>query len=75
MRQGNAAILNHREESRALRVFAGVSGTVKYMGEFEIATDLAWYERDAPQTGGGPERRVIVFRLRPKDALRAPGRN
>jgi len=34
--RGNAAILNHRDEGRALRVFWGSKGSVEYAGEFEI---------------------------------------
>jgi len=34
--KGNAAILRHHQHGRSLRVFEGVRGTVKYLGEFEI---------------------------------------
>ncbi len=68
MRQGNAAILNHQSQGRALRVFEGTGGTVKYIGEFRLNIDAPWYETDAPETGGGPIRKVIVFRLKPVDS-------
>jgi hypothetical protein len=49
MRAGNKAILRHREDDRALRVFHGVGGEVTYQGRFELATDPAWYSTDAPE--------------------------
>lgn len=67
MLSGNASILNHKTERRALRVFDGARGVVTYRGEFEIDADLPWYEADAPETDGGPLRKVIVFRLRAVD--------
>jgi hypothetical protein len=39
MRAGNAAILNHVRDGRALRVFDGAGGVVTYMDEFERADD------------------------------------
>jgi hypothetical protein len=68
MEGGNKAILDHRQQGRALRVFQGVGGTVTYQGEFEVATDRPWYQTDAPESGN-PDviRQVIVFRLRPLD--------
>lgn len=64
MLSGNASILNHETEGRALRVFQGARGNVTYLGRFAVA---GWYEADAPETGGGPLRKVIVFKLRPLD--------
>ncbi|MCL3992947.1 restriction endonuclease [Streptomyces lavenduligriseus] len=64
MLSGNASILNHAAEGRALRVFQGARGNVTYLGRFAAA---GWYEADAPETGGGPLRKVIVFKLRPLD--------
>ncbi|MGJ6969250.1 restriction endonuclease [Streptosporangium sp. G11] len=69
---GNASILNHKAEGRALRVFQSARGIVTYLGQFEVDEDQPWYEADAPETGGGPLRRVIVFRLRPVDATVQP---
>jgi hypothetical protein len=66
MRSGNAAILNHKREGRALRVFAGARGIVTYLDEFEIDETEPFYRTDAPETQDGPRREVIVFRLRPK---------
>jgi hypothetical protein len=67
MKAGNAAIRHHKEAGRALRLFRGARGTVTYEGEFEL-DDIEPYQRaDAPETGDGPLREVIVFRLRPKD--------
>jgi hypothetical protein len=67
MKSGNAAILNHAEEGRDLRLFNGARGMVTYDGEFEVDEDQPFYLTDAPETGDGPLRQVIVFRLRPVD--------
>ncbi|MGE3913245.1 MAG: hypothetical protein AB7K36_28065 [Chloroflexota bacterium] len=64
MKRGNAAILNHAKQARALRVFYGARGVVEYAGEFEVDSEQPWYWADAPSTGGGRMRKVIVFRLR-----------
>lgn len=64
MLSGNASILNHEAEGRALRLFQGARGNVTYLGRFAVA---GWYEADAPETGDGPLRKVIVFKLRPLD--------
>src|SRR5262249_40876060 len=73
MRAGNKMILRHREDGRALRVFDGVGGEVAYVGQFELASDSPWYTADAPESGR-PDvvRKVIVFRLRPVDAVPGP---
>ncbi|MER6732571.1 restriction endonuclease [Streptomyces puniciscabiei] len=64
MLSGNASIRNHEAEGRALRVFEGARGKVRYVGQFSFED---WYEADAPETGDGPLRKVIVFKLRPLD--------
>jgi hypothetical protein len=66
MKSGNAAILNHETDGRALRVFMGARGTVVYEDQFELDSTEPWYETEAQETGNGPIRKVIVFRLRPK---------
>jgi hypothetical protein len=70
MLSGNAAILRHQEEGRALRLFQGARGTVTYVDEFELDPIEPWYETDAPESvAAGLDRKVrkvIVFRLRPK---------
>ncbi|MFE0761112.1 restriction endonuclease [Streptomyces smyrnaeus] len=68
MVSGNASILNHRAEGRALRVFQGARGTVTYRGEFAVDENDPWYTADAPETNDGPLRKVIIFRLNPVDA-------
>lgn len=68
MKSGNASILRHREEGRILRLFDGARGVVTYMGEFEVDRERPFYFADAPETGGGLVRQVIVFRLRPLNA-------
>ena len=67
MKSGNAAILNHKSESRTLRLFNGSTGTVRYEGAFEINASQPFYTTDAPETGDGPLRKVFVFRLAPVD--------
>jgi hypothetical protein len=66
MKSGNSAILHHAAEGRALRVFEGARGTVTYVDEFELDSEQPYYRTDAPESGNGPVREVIVFRLRPK---------
>lgn len=66
MKSGNSAVLNHLQDGRALRVFEGSKGTVIYLDEFEIDDLEPSYRTDAPETGNGERRQVIVFRLRPK---------
>ena len=65
MVRGNRAILQAKQDGRALRVFKGTGGRVEYQGQFTLDTRQRWYLSDAPETGGGPIRSVIVFRLRP----------
>lgn len=65
MKAGNAAILNHKTQGRALRVFQGARGTVSYEGEFELDDAEPVQLTDAPETNNGPLRQVFVFRLRP----------
>ena len=65
MTSGNASILTHKKRSRPLRLFDGSRGTVTYMGQFEVDADEPFYFTDAPETGDGPTRTVIMFRLRP----------
>ncbi len=66
MKSGNASILNHEAERRALRVFEGARGSVVYVDEFELDKTKPFYRTDAPETGDGPLREVIVFRMRPR---------
>jgi hypothetical protein len=68
MAQGNRAIRDHLEENRALHLFEVANGVATYVDEFEYVDD---YRADAPETGHGPTRSVLVFRLRPR--TRQPG--
>lgn len=70
MVQGNRAIRDHREEGRELHVFDARAGTATYIGEFEYVDH---YTADAPESGGGKIRSVIVFRLRALDGAMLPG--
>ncbi len=64
MVQGNRAIRDHRGEGRELHLFDAGSGFATYAGEFEYVDH---YTADAPETGDGEIRSVIVFRLRSLD--------
>jgi hypothetical protein len=61
MKSGNAAVLRHKEERRALRLFKGARGVVEYLAEFQVDAQTPFYTMDAPETEGGPVRSVIVF--------------
>jgi hypothetical protein len=81
LKSGNRALLRHEVEGRAVRLFRGVGGQVMYLGEFRVDPVRPYYRMDAPETGGGETRQVIVFRLLPvgdvvhvdEDDLRLPG--
>ena len=49
MSSGNAAILNHKQDGRALRLFMGARGVVRYEGEFEIDDGPAVLHRRCPR--------------------------
>jgi hypothetical protein len=66
MVQGNRAVRDHAQESRDICLFEVDRGTAKYVGHFEYADH---YLADAPETGGGGVRSVIVFRLRQLDGI------
>jgi hypothetical protein len=72
MKAGNAAILNHSSEGRALRLFRGTRDQVVYEGQFALAPDAPFYTTDAAEARSGPIRSVIVFRLRPLDTRPRP---
>lgn len=75
MKSGNASILNHEAEGRALRVFMGARGMVTYEDAFELDSAESWYETEAQETGNGPPRKVIVFRMRPKTISPKPSQS
>jgi hypothetical protein len=66
MVSGNRAIRDHSDEGRALRVFKGVRGEVRYLGEFNLARP-GFDFRPAHESGGQAIRRVIVFHLKALD--------
>ncbi len=72
MKSGNAAILNHERDGRALRLFLGTRGRVVYEGQFGLASDWSFYTTDAPEPPNGPVRNVIVFRLLPLEVRPRP---
>jgi hypothetical protein len=65
LREGNKAIRDHGGDGRTLRLFRAQGPQVTYLGAFTTDADQPYYFTDAPETGGGPLRTVIVFRLRP----------
>jgi hypothetical protein len=67
MNKGNASILHHVKQDRALRVFQGARDTVTYQGEFFIDKEDPFHETESPETNKGPLRKVFVFHLRPAD--------
>jgi hypothetical protein len=64
MTGGNLAILRHVEAGRALRLFKGVRGVVRYEGEFVLDAEMPSYISHAPDRNG-TIREVIIFRMRP----------
>jgi predicted RNA-binding protein with PUA-like domain len=64
---GNLAVANHATDGRALRMFQGAAGVVRYVGEFVLDEQEPYDWARAPSTAGGPVRRVIRFHLRPVD--------
>jgi hypothetical protein len=64
--QGNKAILNHKTDGRTLEGFLARGTTVTYLGTFELV-DHYWTE--AHESGSTTIRQVVVFRLRPLNAI------
>jgi hypothetical protein len=64
--QGNKAILNHKTDGRTLEGFLARGTTVTYLGTFELV-DHYWTE--AHESGSATVRQVVVFRLRPLNAI------
>src|SRR5436305_6122811 len=69
MRDVNLALLRHAEDGRAVHLFHGAGGEVRYEGELGIDPAEPYYETEAPETGGGPLRKVFVFKFRPVTAV------
>jgi hypothetical protein len=64
--QGNKAILNHKLDGRTLEGFLARGATVTYLGTFELV-DHYWTE--AHESSSTTIRQVVVFRLRPLNAI------
>ena len=65
--KGNRAVLDHRQNGRALRLFEGAGRTtVRYLGEYVVDEPHPTYRMEAPDRNGDL-RSMIVFRLRPVD--------
>jgi hypothetical protein len=64
MARGNKAIRDHIGDGRELHLFqaTGKGRPITHVGQF---TYCDHYDADAPETGGGPMRRVLIFRLKP----------
>jgi hypothetical protein len=62
---GNKAVRDHIQGNLALRLFEGSGGLVRYLGEFSVDPHQPYTWERAPETGGGPIRRVIRFHLLP----------
>jgi len=68
-RRGNAALRDHLSRGLRPRLFKEVKrSTVRYVGEFRLAEDRAYYEEEAKDREQ-ELRKVIVFRLLPVTAL------
>jgi hypothetical protein len=61
MVQGNRAIRDHVREGRELHLFTATGPQLTYVGPFQY---VSYYDADAPESGGGETRKVIVFRLK-----------
>jgi len=61
MVQGNRAIRDHEQEGRALHVFDVHKGIAVHLGQFEYVDH---YPAEAPPSGGGEDRLVLVFKLK-----------
>jgi hypothetical protein len=72
MVQGNRAVRDHVAEGRELHLFEAHGVEVAHRGRLEYVDH---YVADAPETGNGPIRSVIVFRMRPLDFKPEPSRS
>jgi 5-methylcytosine-specific restriction protein A len=74
IRQGNAAILRHREDHRALRLWVAITGKQpggklhRYVGEFAVDPDQPYIREDV-RGADSAMRSVVVFRLVPAGAV------
>ncbi|UOP01656.1 YDG/SRA domain-containing protein [Kingella potus] len=65
MTRGNKAILNHKNDGRALRVFEQTDrpGYVRYKGEFQINENQPFETTTEHSTNHGIQRQVFIFQL------------
>src|SRR5829696_8232251 len=49
-RAGNAGVVRHRADGRAIRVFRGAGGPVTYLGEFALDEDQPYFRMEAPES-------------------------
>ncbi|WP_399942843.1 hypothetical protein ACGH52_26305 [Streptomyces sp. BBFR25] len=69
---GNRSIRDHLQLGLKLRLFEGSRGIVRYVGEFAVDPASPYSYAQAPETGGGPLRRVIRFHLVPVGSTEQP---
>lgn len=69
---GNRSIRDHVQLGLKLRLFEGSRGIVRYVGEFAVDPASPYSYAQAPETGGGPLRRVIRFHLVPVGSTEQP---
>ena len=67
MVQGNKAILAHRSDGRAIRLFEGARGEVVYRGEFVLDEAEPYHRAEGPERDSALLREVFVFHLVPVD--------
>ncbi|MFJ7203384.1 hypothetical protein ACIQWR_07600 [Streptomyces sp. NPDC098789] len=69
---GNGSTRDHVSLGLALRLFEGSRGVVRYVGEFAVDPEQPYSWGEAPETGGGPLRKVIRFHLAPIGSTTQP---
>ncbi|MCB5179849.1 EVE domain-containing protein [Streptomyces antimicrobicus] len=69
---GNSSTRDHVSLGLSLRLFEGSRGIVRYVGEFAVDPEEPYSWGEAPETGGGPLRKVIRFHLVPVGSTTQP---
>ena len=70
---GNRAILRHREDGRALRMFEVQGTEARYLGEVEVDPGQPYFWAYTTQTDREGDRNALVFRLRRMNPLQWAG--
>ncbi|MDO5059673.1 MAG: restriction endonuclease [Neisseria sp.] len=68
MIRGNKAILEHKVQGKALRIFVSdtAPGYVRYIGEFQLDDEKPYSIKETHSTNNGPKRRTFEFHLKKK---------